>query len=695
MVCVMYPSANARLGRLARCYILLVLAVVLAPGVVSQIKFTTKKKKADASPRSCAESDVCRRQAPLSYQGNPGEPRIIVVFPDNHRSGGPAHFHQVHSGLNRLGFLSLMHHVNPYYADEHMKNMSTMLTPDEISSRDILILPCNWEGYLPLEDEMKLRAKGTRAVVLVTGVSYPEETDLLDLSDFTKGRAIPFAHSHYSHTLYQLPWNASRHIVWAPVEPWVVKAHHEYERVKQRLPSTSELTFKENRILVDPDAKMDALILPNGALMQPPTQVQSTTLFGKTRDELIQLFKRSKVMYDVYLNGHEHLPREAVLFDVIPVLTRADNGGDMVDFPLPPEFRVDELCNECATRTLGDTLLDFDDNRPKLDALKRAVLERPTELLRTLDHTFATRSYQFQIDTASYAEEGHALIAAIRLLSLLPLASVQITVRPGGTHRLVRRAGGLSRKLQELGLTDKAGGKLWHSLRIVEQTETTVFHGDLIVAMKKPFYVYDMAPLLELGKQLLREGGCDRFYAAGQLEIKLLFSFPNTAASVYKCEDRPQITERAYPGFVSMDVFSLPSIFVHDFLSAELSAVPQDTPGQILHSICADLCALSQSSIWQATGIFQRVFNPQLRTDNTSIILRVGKDNIQRSFSCTVDAEDIVDDMAHELIHHQGVVGVPPEELKRILLPAVEGRLTSSRCSSDAYNSVCQDVCVF
>ena len=145
-VCVMHPQVNVRLGRFARCYILLVLAVVLAPGVVSQIKFITKKKKTDAGPRTCTESDGCRRQTPLSYQGNPGEPRIIVVFPDNHRSGGPAHFHQVHSGLNRLGFLSLMHHVNPYYADEHMKNLSKMLTPDEISSRDVLILPCNWEG---------------------------------------------------------------------------------------------------------------------------------------------------------------------------------------------------------------------------------------------------------------------------------------------------------------------------------------------------------------------------------------------------------------------------------------------------------------------------------------------------------------------------------------------------------------------
>ena len=35
--------------------------------------------------------------------------KIIIYFPDFHRSGGPAHFHQVHSGLNQLGFDSYFH----------------------------------------------------------------------------------------------------------------------------------------------------------------------------------------------------------------------------------------------------------------------------------------------------------------------------------------------------------------------------------------------------------------------------------------------------------------------------------------------------------------------------------------------------------------------------------------------------------
>ena len=97
--------------------------------------------------------------------------KIIIYFPDFHRSGGPAHFHQVHSGLNQLGFDSYFHFLNPYYADEHMKNL-TEITINEITERDIIILPANWQTYLNTSEELSLPKIGTRAVVLLTVVSY-------------------------------------------------------------------------------------------------------------------------------------------------------------------------------------------------------------------------------------------------------------------------------------------------------------------------------------------------------------------------------------------------------------------------------------------------------------------------------------------------------------------------------------------
>ena len=42
-------------------------------------------------------------------------------------------------------------------------------------------------------------------------------------------------------------------------------------------------------------------------------------------------------LVDMHLNGMEHLPREAVLFDCWPVIS-ADNGSYEVDFPTPFKF---------------------------------------------------------------------------------------------------------------------------------------------------------------------------------------------------------------------------------------------------------------------------------------------------------------------------------------------------------------------
>ena len=50
-----------------------------------------------------------RIPTPAKHSTTLPKAKIIVYFPDFHRSGGPAHFHQVHSGLNQLGFDSYFH----------------------------------------------------------------------------------------------------------------------------------------------------------------------------------------------------------------------------------------------------------------------------------------------------------------------------------------------------------------------------------------------------------------------------------------------------------------------------------------------------------------------------------------------------------------------------------------------------------
>ena len=113
--------------------------------------------------------------------------------------------------------------------------------------------------------------------------------------------------------------------------------------------------------------------------------------------ELINVFKRSKIIYDGYLNGHEHMPREAILFDCLPALTIADNGEDRIDFPFRRSFLMDGLNSESSSLLMEGMLRDYDRILPQFAAFKKSVLTRPTTLLENLKSTFATRKYQFRI----------------------------------------------------------------------------------------------------------------------------------------------------------------------------------------------------------------------------------------------------------------------------------------------------------
>ena len=121
---------------------------------------------------------------------------IFVYLPDFHKSGGPAHFHQLHSNLNQLGFDSYFYHVNPHYVDKHMKNL-TFFDPTALQGRDIVVLPANWQTYMTKEEERQLQQSGARGVVLVTGVSYPKE-ELLSLENYTQGYSAVCAFSLYA-----------------------------------------------------------------------------------------------------------------------------------------------------------------------------------------------------------------------------------------------------------------------------------------------------------------------------------------------------------------------------------------------------------------------------------------------------------------------------------------------------------------
>merc|ERR1740117_2524889 len=66
--------------------------------------------------------------------------RIVFLFNGQHRAGGVASLHALHSALNALGFHSEFHRLNPHYADEWSRDLQH-INPEDLSPIDLLVVP--------------------------------------------------------------------------------------------------------------------------------------------------------------------------------------------------------------------------------------------------------------------------------------------------------------------------------------------------------------------------------------------------------------------------------------------------------------------------------------------------------------------------------------------------------------------------
>eukprot|EP00887_Chlorella_sp_A99_P002531 scaffold6.g2531.t1 len=115
----------------------------------------------------------------------------------------------------------------------------------------------------------------------------------------------------------------------------------------------------ENIVIVDPDDNnyldITRIQLPPGASMY--------MLHGWTRQEMVELYKKSKVLVDSYLTGRERPVFESSLFGVVPIFATHANGLQLHDYPIPrawqwAPFDYDRL-NELIARALADHATAF------------------------------------------------------------------------------------------------------------------------------------------------------------------------------------------------------------------------------------------------------------------------------------------------------------------------------------------------
>jgi hypothetical protein len=442
--------------------------------------------------------------------------QIIVVFPYDHISGGPAALHHVHSSINRNDIAeSVFCTLNAHYADTHSVSITTaeIFAGGSVSSKDIFLMPSDWGSWTDerwTHDELtKLRSNGARAVSYVLGICSPHEQHVSPLEEKTMGGVIPFAHSHYTHEIYGLPWHDRDGVLLSPLEPSIYAAAREYSMLPldQRVP-------KEALVLVDGDFKSDVQIpnIPN---------VEVKVLKGLSKTEIIDFYKRARVVVDIFLNGLERVACEGVLFDALPVLAAADNGKDDIDFPIPGEFKVDPLDPDAMSAVILRILFQHEQLVGHFAPFKQMVQRMPAKSDAAVESIFSSSKLQFAIHVGNYASEQHVWASVLSILALLPLASIDIFVRggeglggPGSTALFLRQSHVVLEELASLGLTDRKGGGSYHSIRVrvePDQIESkpralslmpTVVHGDVFLLLPSPALLFDKEPLVRAATAL-------------------------------------------------------------------------------------------------------------------------------------------------------------------------------------------------
>ena len=288
------------------------------------------------------------------------------------------------------------------------------------------------------------------------------------------------------------------------------------------------IALKENLVLVDYDLKGDLILEPD--LLKQYTFI---ILNGFSREELIELYKRAKVVLDLHFNGPERTVWEGVMFDALPIVAEQGNGGDNVDIPIPHRFKIDarhhgkrQIAHMSAT--LRHLLENYDQilSQGHFETFRRKVTRMPNTFAEAVSQTFSSASLHFVLgredesgddfrldytnwDSVLQFENGQVM-SLLSILYVMPLARVTLYHR----HPLafVRRWDKLWRELSALGLSDALGGKHFHTVRVVKtgnaRIESDPKGGDLQVFIPGPGNVLLLPVLNGSRSTLLKIGVC-------------------------------------------------------------------------------------------------------------------------------------------------------------------------------------------
>ena len=141
--------------------------------------------------------------------------------------------------------------------------------------------------------------------------------------------------------------------------------------------------------------------------MQLPAGARLKFLTGLSRDEMIGLYQKAKVLVDSYITGCEREVFEAALFDVVPLVATHGNARNPQDFPLPGSWRWPIFDYQRLSQLVSAALRDHAAAVADMAPLRQFVTQMPAVFSEQVKRYFQVSWEMCEEDTENFHLTSH------------------------------------------------------------------------------------------------------------------------------------------------------------------------------------------------------------------------------------------------------------------------------------------------
>ena len=175
-----------------------------------------------------------------------------------------------------------------------------------------------------------------------------------------------------------------------------------YHRKKSlQVTDKNRAKLKENIVIIDHDARSDFDINRLQADIRKlggVDDVQVLLHFGRAREEVPELYMKTKVSLDCRNPGLEYINLEAVLYDVLTLSCDSRATRNVFDFPVPSRYRFETSRYSLMVKKIHSLLVNYTDHVPEFRTFKRYARSSHRKAAVSLDVHMFSRDVLFRLE---------------------------------------------------------------------------------------------------------------------------------------------------------------------------------------------------------------------------------------------------------------------------------------------------------